>query len=150
MDGMLVTAELCTLYARTILHMMYAFPPVCSYVWRSRAYTCINMSQRGESIHHVRYGYVHIVCIKPLYSIPKLVSTANLQKGEIQSTRDDGILSLKWRDKRDVLMLSTFHDDTMVGKSRRSRTAVGGVETIQKPQVVEEYNQFMGGVDKSK
>ena len=82
--------------------------------------------------------------------IPKSVSTANLQKGEIQSTRDDGILSLKWRDKRDVLMLSTFHDDTMVGKSRRSRTAVGGVETIQKPRVVEEYNQFMGGVDKSK
>ena len=53
------------------------------------------------------------------------------------------------RDKRDVLMLSTFHDDTMVGKSRRSRMAVG-VETIQKPRVVEEYNQFMGGVDKSK
>ena len=47
-------------------------------------------------------------------------------------------------------MLSTFHDDTMVGKSRRSRTAAGGVETIQKPRVVEEYNQFMGGVDKSK
>ena len=69
--------------------------------------------------------------------IPKSVSTANLQKGEIQSTRDDGILSLKWRDKRDVLMLSTFCEDTMVGKSRRSRTAVG-VETIQKPRVVEE------------
>ena len=83
-------------------------------------------------------------------SIPKSVSTANLQKGETQSIHDDGILSLKWRDKRDVLMLSTFHDDTMVGKSRRSRTAVGGVETIQKPRVVEEYNQFMGGVDKSK
>ena len=66
--------------------------------------------------------------------IPKSVSTANLQKGEIQSTRDEGILSLKWRDKRDVLMLSTFCDDTMVGKSRRSRTAVGGVETIQKPK----------------
>ena len=82
--------------------------------------------------------------------IPKSVSTANLQKGETQSICDDGILSLKWRDKRDVLMLSTFHDDTMVGKSRRSKTAVGGVETIQKPRVVEEYNQFMGGVDKSK
>ena len=80
--------------------------------------------------------------------IPKSVSTANLQKGETQSICDDGILSLKWRDKRDVLMFSTFHDDTMVGKSRRSKTAVGGVETIQKPRVVEEYNQFMGGVDK--
>lgn len=82
--------------------------------------------------------------------IPKSISSVNLQKGQVCSTREDGILSLKWRDKRDVLMLSTFHDDTMVGKSRRSRLATGGVETIQKPHVVEEYNQFMGGVDKSK
>ena len=46
-------------------------------------------------------------------------------------------------------MLSTFHDDTMVGKSRQSRGVEGGVETIQKPAVVEEYNKFMGGVDRS-
>ena len=66
------------------------------------------------------------------------------------STRQDGILSLKWKDKRDVLLLSTFHDDTMLGKSRQSRRAVGGVEQISKPRVVEDYNQFMGGVDRSK
>ena len=47
-------------------------------------------------------------------------------------------------------LLSTFHDDTMVEKSRRSRRAVGGVEQVNKPKVVEEYNQFMGGVDRSK
>ena len=34
-------------------------------------------------------------------------------------------------------MMSTFRNHTMVGKSRRSRTAVGGKETIQKPRVVE-------------
>lgn len=49
-----------------------------------------------------------------------------------------------------LLMLSTVHDDTMVGKSRRSRTVSGGVETIQKPKLVEDYNLHMGGVDKSK
>ena len=54
-----------------------------------------------------------------------------------------------WRDKRDVQMLSTFHDDSMVGKSRRSKTAAGRVESVQKPLVVEEYNQFIGGVDRS-
>ena len=66
------------------------------------------------------------------------------------SSRDDSVLSLVWRDERDVLMLSAFHDDSMVGRSRRSRAAVGGVENIEKPCVVDEYNKFMGGVDKSK
>ena len=56
---------------------------------------------------------------------------------------------LKWHDKRDVTMLSTYHDDRMVTKSRRSRAAEGGVEDIENPQVVEDYNQHMGGVDQS-
>ena len=47
-------------------------------------------------------------------------------------------------------MLSTYHNSSMVTKTRRSRGAVRGVEDIQKPQVVEDYNQNMGGVDKSK
>lgn len=72
--------------------------------------------------------------------IPPTVTFANLHKGEVCSTREEGILSLKWKDKCDVLMLSTFHDNTMVDM----------VETVQKPRVVEDYNQFMGGVDKSK
>ena len=46
-------------------------------------------------------------------------------------------------------MLSTIHDDSMISKEHRSRQVSGGVETIQKPAVVEEYNQYMGGVDKS-
>ena len=58
-------------------------------------------------------------------------------------------MALKWNNKRDVTMLSTYHDDRMVTKSRRSRAAAGGVEEILKPQVVEDYNKNMGGVDKS-
>ena len=78
-----------------------------------------------------------------------MVRTKTLKKGEVVSTQDDGILALKWKDKRDVLLLSTYHDDQMVGKQRRSRATEGGMEDIEKPLVVEEYNQHMGGVDKS-
>ena len=78
------------------------------------------------------------------------VRTANLQRGEVVSSRDDGILSLKWKDKRDVMMLSTYHDTSMISKSRRSRRAAGGVEAIYKPKIVEDYNLNMGGVDKRK
>ena len=82
--------------------------------------------------------------------LPPDVCTATLRRGEVTSTVDDSILALKWKDKRDVFMLSTYHNSSMVTKTRRSRAAVGGVEEIQKPQVVEDYNQHMGGVDKSK
>ena len=81
--------------------------------------------------------------------LPPAMRERRLQKGEVISSIDDSLLSLKWKDKREVLMLSTYHGTEMVTKSRRSRTAQGGVEDIQKPLVVEEYNQYMGGVDKS-
>ena len=56
---------------------------------------------------------------------------------------------MKWRDKREVMMISTFHKDTFIEKRRRTRLATDGVEVIEKPTVVE-YNQNMGGVDKGK
>ena len=80
--------------------------------------------------------------------IPPSVRQAKLKRGEVIHSKDDSILALKWHDKRDVMMLSTYHTEVMVSKSRRSRTAPGGVEEIEKPYVVEDYNQHMGGVDK--
>ena len=71
------------------------------------------------------------------------------KKGEIVTYQDDQVFGLKWKDKQFVSMLSTIHDDSMISKERRSRQVSGGVETIQKHAVVEEYNQYMGGVDKS-
>ena len=82
--------------------------------------------------------------------IPLSVRSAALRRGEVASSVDDSVLSLKWKDKRDVMMISTYHTTSMVTKTRRSRAAEGGVEDIKKTQVVEYYNQNMGGVDKNK
>ena len=46
-------------------------------------------------------------------------------------------------------MLSTIHNSSMVSKQRRTRQVAGGVEVVQKPAVIEDYNMYMGGVDKS-
>ncbi|XP_019861309.1 PREDICTED: piggyBac transposable element-derived protein 4-like, partial [Amphimedon queenslandica] len=71
-----------------------------------------------------------------------------LSIGEVYSEMtESGILCLKWKDKRDVCMLSTFHDDSIIDKNRR-RKGVAGMETIRKPKVVEEYNQSMNDVDR--
>ena len=82
-------------------------------------------------------------------NIPATFKEAAPKKGDIATYHDEAILGLKWKDKRFVSMLSTIHDDSMVSKDRRSRQAPAGVETVQKPHVIEEYNQCMGGVDKS-
>ncbi|KAL5502186.1 hypothetical protein EMCRGX_G008917 [Ephydatia muelleri] len=75
-----------------------------------------------------------------------------MKKGEVYSERavvDDSMLCLKWMDKRAVTLLSTLHDDTMADVQRPSRGARGGVEYIQKPQMIDECNKHMGVVDLS-
>ena len=47
----------------------------------------------------------------------------------------------KWKDKRDVILVSTFHDDCMENVTRQG--------IIQKPSVVLDYNKNMGGVNRN-
>lgn len=82
--------------------------------------------------------------------MPKHIADSKLNKGEVVSCEiEEGMLALKWKDKRNVTMLSTIHDTSMVAKRRRSRLAPGGVEEVQKPAMIEKYNMYMGGVDKA-
>ena len=72
-----------------------------------------------------------------------------MSKGDIQSLSKDGLLAVKWMDKRQVTMISTIHDDSMAPVQRRSRFADGGREVVEKPKCILEYNRHMGGVDLS-
>ncbi len=82
--------------------------------------------------------------------MPKSLAAAKLKKGEVMTSEvEKGMLALKWMDKRQVTMLSTIHGDSMVPKRRRSRLVAGGTEEVLKPEMVEQYNMYMGGVDKA-
>ena len=81
--------------------------------------------------------------------IPKSFQLKKLKKGEITTYKDGCVLGLKWMDKCPVAVLSTIHDFTMVDKQRRTQSSEEGVEVIQKPKMIEEYNKYMGGVDKA-
>ena len=75
---------------------------------------------------------------------------ATLAKGDTTSALiDETMMALKWMDKRPVCMLTTIHDDSMTTKVRRTRRVQGGQEEVKKPVVVEQYNSYMGGVDRS-
>lgn len=82
--------------------------------------------------------------------MPKKQFKAKMKKGEVKKAMLEGnVQAIKWMDKRPVRILTSIHDTSMVPKRRRSRLAPGGTEEVMKPKAVEEYNQHMGGVDKS-
>ena len=71
---------------------------------------------------------------------PQRLIMERLQKGETASLRNEEVLAIRWRDKRNVHMLSTIHNDTYVEIPKRNGP-------VQKPACVHDYNLFMGGVD---
>jgi hypothetical protein len=59
---------------------------------------------------------------------------AKLNKNEVIALESDmGVVVLKWKDKRDVLMLSTMHgEDTKAVETRKG--------VVEKPHMIVDYN----------
>ena len=69
-----------------------------------------------------------------------------LKKGEFSFKRNEYMLALCYQDKKEIYMLSTIHKADTVNVRRRNRCKDN---IIQKPKVIHDYNQKMGGVDKN-
>ncbi|KAJ4429276.1 hypothetical protein ANN_26279 [Periplaneta americana] len=74
--------------------------------------------------------------------MPKDIFSEKLKKGEKLIAQRDHLLAIKWRDVRDVYLLSTAHDDHIV------QTTSKGEHQKIKPIAVVDYNKFKIGVDK--
>lgn len=76
---------------------------------------------------------------------PKEVTSAKLKKEDILGQQnEDGIAVCKWKDHRDVLLLTTKHDLALSIAPSRTLN-----QTKTKPDVVIEYNQSKQGIDLS-
>lgn len=53
---------------------------------------------------------------------------------------------LKWKDRREVHMLTTMHDNEMVTLAKKDRATN---KFKKKPACVVDYNEKMGAVDKT-
>ncbi|CAF1549461.1 unnamed protein product [Adineta ricciae] len=76
------------------------------------------------------------------------VAKKKLKHGEVYGLQNkDGIELIKWKDKRDVLMISTkpSHSATMVDTKKTNKLN----ERVMKPQGVMDYNQGKQGIDLS-
>lgn len=68
-----------------------------------------------------------------------------LKQGEVDSYHTNAVLALKWRDKRDVHMLSTMHS-AEIAEAEKVDWKTG---EKKRPKCVLEYNKKMGLVDKA-
>jgi len=69
------------------------------------------------------------------------VKEKKLKKGELVAQHSGLVSVLKWKDKKEVTMISTYH----VEETRMKRTKCR--QEKQKPVSVLDYNKNMGGVD---
>lgn len=69
-----------------------------------------------------------------------------LERGETQYKSTTKLLALKWKDKREVFMLTTMHDSEVTGTGKIDKQT--GNET-KKPLCILDYNANMGAVDRS-
>ena len=76
--------------------------------------------------------------------IPDWFKRKHVEKGEVITYRDGCILGIKWMDKRVVAALSTIDDDSMVEIQRRTSACQEGIETIQKPAIIQHLHGRCG------
>jgi hypothetical protein len=73
-------------------------------------------------------------------NVPKEVKEKKLKKGEIVARHSGPVTVLKWCDKKNVTMISTYHNaDTRSITKRRKQ--------VTKPSCVVDYNHNMGAID---
>ncbi|XP_055885721.1 piggyBac transposable element-derived protein 4-like [Biomphalaria glabrata] len=73
------------------------------------------------------------------------------KRGDMRWVRQDQVLAMQWRDNKTVSLVSTMHSANEFNYVNR-RTKNNGVFEqlkVKQPQLVGDYNSFMGGVDKS-
>jgi hypothetical protein len=70
-----------------------------------------------------------------------------MKSGDTFTYRSGNVLLMGWKDKRVVLMISTYHDTSM--EKTVTIQKGGRQKEIEKPMCVLDYSKHMGGVDRS-
>ena len=75
---------------------------------------------------------------------PEVKKRQKLKLHESKTFKCGNEMVLMWRDKRNVLMVSNYYDNTMEEVSRKTAATT---KKFLKPKVIVEYTKNMGGVD---
>ncbi|XP_040195336.1 piggyBac transposable element-derived protein 4-like [Rana temporaria] len=75
--------------------------------------------------------------------LPCMFSKKKLKTGEMVAWQKGKMMAMRWRDKKDVCLMSTVHTTSTAMVHTR------GGKDVKKPQLVIDYNNTMGGVDRA-
>ncbi|XP_046986051.1 piggyBac transposable element-derived protein 4-like [Schistocerca americana] len=106
-------------------------------VYGDRFYTSV---QLAEELARANTGLVGTV-MPNRKGLPKALKEGKLKKGGQIFRRKNDVLALRWKDKRNVWMISTRHTSSMLPVATRE-----GNEKL-KPVAVLDYNKHKAGVD---
>ena len=76
-------------------------------------------------------------------NLPSDLTEGKYCRGQVKFWICGNLSVVRWKDKRDVYAISSWHPSIMVTIPPRKDEN----EEVQKPAMIQEYNQFMGGVD---
>lgn len=103
----------------------YTSPSLSNYLFQNKTNSCGTVRQNRKQM--------------PLFE-------KKLKTGEVDWRSSETMLALKWKDRRDVVMLTTMYENKIVTLPKISRITK---ENIKKSLCVVEYNRHMGAVDRS-
>lgn len=98
----------------------------------------------SPTLFHFLHGHQTGACGTVQARRKKMPTFPNVRRGEMMSLHNNGVMCIKWRDKRVVHILTSIHADEMVNTGKRNH-ATG--DLIQKPAAVVEYTHKARSVD---
>ncbi|KAJ1372738.1 hypothetical protein KIN20_038457 [Parelaphostrongylus tenuis] len=100
-------------------------------VFTENSYTSVSLAERLLE----RKTHLIGMCRKKSKGLPRQVILQRLKKGQLKAQQNkSGVMVLKCKDKKDVILISTVHDSSLCASTSR-------------PQVLESYNQGKISVD---
>ncbi|CAH2325967.1 Hypothetical predicted protein [Pelobates cultripes] len=94
---------------------------------------CVSSAKQNDAFGTIRAN---------LRDMPPMFGNKKLKTGEMVAWQKGKMMALRWRDEKDVCLMSTVHNTSTV------MVRMKGGKEIMKPQVVIDYNNTIGGVDR--
>ena len=122
---------------RTVLYLVSGLENKGHILYMDSFYSSVDLFRELEKRHFGCTGTIR----KNRKKLPTGIKAQKLAQGEVFFFQSGNLSALKWKDKRDIYMLTNY--DYGAGHELTNRRS----NVIKKPHPVIQYNQYKGGVD---